>query len=63
MTQPKHLTQEADIGSGEKNPGQQETEKMIEKVPPNKPEKPTNAFNSPGEPSQKNNNAQSGNPP
>ncbi|MES2537327.1 MAG: hypothetical protein V4632_15795 [Pseudomonadota bacterium] len=28
----KHLPDEADIGSGEKNPGQKDTEKMIEQV-------------------------------
>jgi hypothetical protein len=28
----KHLIDEADIGSGEKTPGQQETEKFIEEV-------------------------------
>lgn len=28
----KHMPTEADVGSGEKEPGQQETEKMIEQV-------------------------------
>lgn len=28
----KHMPNEADVGSGEKEPGQQETEKMIEQV-------------------------------
>lgn len=28
----KHMPSEADVGSGEKEPGQQETEKMIEQV-------------------------------
>ena len=28
----KHLPNEADVGSGEKGPGQRETEKMIEQV-------------------------------
>jgi hypothetical protein len=33
MTKPvKHLPDEADIGSGEKSPGQKDTEKMIEQV-------------------------------
>jgi DNA-binding PucR family transcriptional regulator len=33
MAEPvRHLPEEADIGSGEKNPGQKETEKMIEQV-------------------------------
>jgi len=30
--QVKHLQNEPDIGSGEKNPGQQETERMIEQI-------------------------------
>jgi hypothetical protein len=44
MTDPKHKTdpgnkgrpflEEADIGSGEKNPGQLETEEMIRQIPP-----------------------------
>ena len=29
----KHVIHEADIGSGEKTPGQHDTEQMIEKVP------------------------------
>ena len=29
---PGHLDHEADIGSGEKSPGQRETEKLIEEV-------------------------------
>ncbi len=28
----KHMPNEADVGSGEKGPGQKETEKMIEQV-------------------------------
>ena len=28
----KHMPTEADVGSGEKGPGQKETEKMIEQV-------------------------------
>jgi hypothetical protein len=33
MAEPvRHLPDEADIGSGEKNPGQKDTEKMIEQV-------------------------------
>ena len=28
----KHLSTESDVGSGEKGPGQKETEKMIEQV-------------------------------
>ena len=33
MTEPdKHLTQEADIGSGEKTPGERETRKQVEQV-------------------------------
>ncbi len=31
--QPRHRTDEPDIGSGEKSPGQVDTEKMIEQVP------------------------------
>jgi hypothetical protein len=31
-SQPKNLHDEPDIGSGEKSPGQQDTEKMIEQV-------------------------------
>ena len=29
-----HLTQEADIGSGEKSPGEKETEEQIRSIPP-----------------------------
>ncbi|MES2740368.1 MAG: hypothetical protein V4754_05390 [Pseudomonadota bacterium] len=32
--QGKHLWEEADIGSGEKTPGQKETEDMIRQIPP-----------------------------
>lgn len=61
MSQPKHLTQEADIGSGERSPGQKETDKMIEQVPSDKEPAPGSAFNQPER--QDRNNAQSGNPP
>ncbi|MCE3261853.1 MAG: hypothetical protein K0R43_932 [Pseudoduganella sp.] len=30
----QHLMDEADIGSGEKTPGEQETEEQIRKIPP-----------------------------
>ncbi|MDQ9171813.1 hypothetical protein Q8A64_15475 [Oxalobacteraceae bacterium R-40] len=63
MSQPKHLTQEADIGSGERSPGQQETDKMIEQVPPTVPAAPANNLNQPGRSERRNTNAQSGNPP
>jgi hypothetical protein len=63
MSQPKHLTQEADIGSGERSPGQQETDKMIEQVPPTKPPTPASNLNQPGRPDRNNTNTQSGNPP
>lgn len=33
MKPPVHLPEEADIGSGEKTPGQIETEKMIGQIP------------------------------
>jgi hypothetical protein len=32
MTEPTHRNDEVDIGSGEKSPGQKETEKMISQV-------------------------------
>lgn len=48
MSQPKHLVQEADIGSGERDPGQQETDKMIEQVPPDRPAGPNDTRNQPG---------------
>lgn len=63
MSQPKHLVQEADIGSGERSPGQQETDKMIEQVPPNRPDTPGGALKQPGQSRQNGTNAQSGNPP
>ncbi|MEN3276170.1 MAG: hypothetical protein V7631_1960 [Massilia sp.] len=47
MTQPKHkhdpaasgrpFMDEGDIGSGEKTPGQKETEEMIKEIPPLQP--------------------------
>lgn len=63
MNQPKHLTQEADIGSGERGPEQQETDKMIEQVPATKPSAPKTGFKQPGSPGRNGSNAQSGNPP
>ncbi len=30
--QTKHLVDEVDVGSGEKNPGQKETEKLVEQI-------------------------------
>lgn len=36
MNPPVHLPEEADIGSGEKTPGQTETEKMIGQIPAQK---------------------------
>lgn len=63
MNQPQHLTQEADIGSGERGPEQQETDKMIEQVPANKPSAPKTGFNQPGSSERNGSNAQSGNPP
>jgi hypothetical protein len=63
MNQPHHLTQEADIGSGERGPGQQETDKMIEQVPANKPATPKTNLNQPGASQSNGANAQSGNPP
>lgn len=63
MTQPKHLTQEADIGSGERNPGQQETDKMIEQVPPNNPSDPAHVLRDRNASEKNSSNAQSNNPP
>ena len=34
------LQNEADIGSGERTPGQQETDRIVREVPPNPPGKP-----------------------
>jgi hypothetical protein len=34
------MTDEADIGSGERSPGQQETDRLIREVPPTPPGKP-----------------------
>lgn len=33
-TDADHLTQEADIGSGERSPGQKETDEAIKSIPP-----------------------------
>jgi hypothetical protein len=63
MSQPKHLVQEADIGSGERGPGQQETDKMIEQVPQHSSATPNDAQNQPSSDKQNSANAQSGNPP
>jgi hypothetical protein len=63
MSQPKHLTQEADIGSGERSPGQQDTDKMIEQVPPIKPATSAGSSNQSGRTERNSANAQSGNPP
>jgi len=35
-----HLMDEADIGSGEKTPGEKETEEEINKIPPLQPPQP-----------------------
>lgn len=40
----RHLTDEADIGSGEKTPGQQAVEREEQRVPPNGPENGAKAF-------------------
>ncbi len=63
MNQPHHLTQEADIGSGERSPGQHETDKMIEQVSPDKSSVPPGTLNQAGRTDKNNANAQSGNPP
>ena len=63
MNQPKHLTQEADIGSGERSPGQQETDKMIEQVAVDKPAVPPGSLNPTDRADKNDANAQSGNPP
>lgn len=39
--QPRHRTEEADIGSGEKPPSQRDTEKLIEDVGKKKEDAPT----------------------
>ena len=63
MNQPHHLTQEADIGSGERSPGQHETDKMIEQVSDDKSSVPADALNKAGRTDKNNANAQSDNPP
>lgn len=63
MSQPKHLTQEDDIGSGERSPGQQDTDKMIEQVPPNQNSTSADRNNQTSRSKQNGSDAQAGNPP